>query len=64
MDIPGILNQDEDTEHRRLLDEVISCKGKLWQDEKRTVNRLGELHRRFTRYEARQILEIHGRVVK
>ena len=61
MNIPGILNKEEDTEFRRLLAEV--PKDKIWQDELRTIEKLEALTGRLTGHEARQILEIHGRII-
>lgn len=56
--------KDDDTDAKLLLIELLRVKDKLWPDEIRTIDNLEKKLRRYTGYESRQILEIHGRVIK
>lgn len=55
---------DEDTDARRLLIEILPRKDELYTDELILVDRLETTYRRLTRWEARRIYQIHGRLPK
>jgi hypothetical protein len=67
---PGILPynpvtlQDEDTDCRRLLIELLPHKKLLFIDELISINRFETTCRRLTIYEAKRIYAIHGRLAK
>lgn len=59
-----ITHTDEDTDCRRLLIALLPRKEELYTDELIIVTRLEETYRRLTRWEARRIHQIHGRLPK
>lgn len=54
--------EDEDTDIRRLLIEMLSRKDELFSDELAFINTLEITYRRLTRYEANRLIAIHGRL--
>ncbi len=56
--------QDEDTDIRRLLIEILPHKDKLFTKELALIEKLEHLFRRLTVYESKRIIAIHGRINK
>lgn len=59
-----VTGQDEDTDIRRLLIEILPHKDILFDNELSLINKLEKLARRLTVYEGKRIVAIHGRIIK